>query len=99
MVSFIDAHRDEYGVESICEQLPIAPSVYDEHKAREREPQRRSARSRRDAELICQIQRVHAENLTFTLFPYHRPVGRIDVIKPRSSRTRQGVDSPVRCAA
>jgi transposase InsO family protein len=63
MVSFIDAHRDEYGVESICEQLPIAPSVYYEHKAREREPQRRSARSRRDAELICQIQRVHAENL------------------------------------
>ena len=35
MVSFIDAHRAEYGVESICAQLPIAPSQYYEHKARE----------------------------------------------------------------
>ena len=26
MVSFIDAHRAAYGVESICAQLPIAPS-------------------------------------------------------------------------
>jgi len=63
MVSFIDAHRESYGVESICEQLPIAPSVYYEYKAREREPQRRSARARRDAELRGQITRVHAENL------------------------------------
>ena len=28
MVAFIDAHRDEYGVEPICKQLPIAPSMY-----------------------------------------------------------------------
>jgi len=34
MVSFIDAHRAAYGVESICAQLPIAPSQYYEHKAR-----------------------------------------------------------------
>jgi putative transposase len=33
MVSFIDAYRDEYGVESICRQLPIAPSTYYEHSA------------------------------------------------------------------
>jgi len=52
-----------YGVESICAQLPIAPSVYYEHKARERDPRRLSARSRRDAELRSQIRRVHAENL------------------------------------
>lgn len=32
MVSFIDAHREAYGVEPICEQLPIAPSVSYEHK-------------------------------------------------------------------
>lgn len=25
MVAFIDAHREEYGVEPICAQLPIAP--------------------------------------------------------------------------
>jgi putative transposase len=28
MVSFIDEKRDEYGVEPICQQLPIAPSTY-----------------------------------------------------------------------
>ena len=38
MVSFIDAHRDAYGVESICKQLPIAPSVYYEMKARATKP-------------------------------------------------------------
>lgn len=38
MMSFIDRHRDEYGVEPICAQLPIAPSTYYAHKARERDP-------------------------------------------------------------
>jgi hypothetical protein len=28
MVAFIDDHRSEYGVEPICEVLPIAPSTY-----------------------------------------------------------------------
>jgi hypothetical protein len=43
MVSFIDAHRAEYGVESICAQLPIAPSLYYEHKARQADPKLWSA--------------------------------------------------------
>ena len=34
MVDFIDAHRVEYGVEPICEVLPIAPSTYYEHAVR-----------------------------------------------------------------
>ena len=34
MTSFIDAHRDEYRVEPICRELPIAPSTYYESKAR-----------------------------------------------------------------
>ena len=34
MTSFIDAHRDEYGVEPICRELPITPSTYYERKAR-----------------------------------------------------------------
>ena len=38
MVSFIDAHRADYGVEPICRGLPIAPSMYYEHKAREAVP-------------------------------------------------------------
>jgi putative transposase len=36
MVRFIDEHQTEYGVESICQQLPIPPSTYYEHKAREK---------------------------------------------------------------
>ena len=51
MTAFVDEHRETYGVEPICEQLPIAPSTYYEHKRRERDPGRCSARSRRDAEL------------------------------------------------
>ena len=35
MMSFIDAHRETYGVEPICAVLPIAPSTYYAHKVRE----------------------------------------------------------------
>jgi len=62
MVSFIDVHRDEYGVEPICAQLPIAPSTYYEHKARERDPSKLPARVRSDRELKEDIQRVYDEN-------------------------------------
>jgi putative transposase len=62
MVSFIDAHREAYGVEPICEQLPIAPSVYYEHTRRQAEPERVPARTRRDAELVTEIARVHDAN-------------------------------------
>jgi putative transposase len=62
MMSFIDAHRDEYGVEAICAQLPIAPSTYYEYKAREVDPTRVPARTRRDRELKVYIQRVWDAN-------------------------------------
>jgi transposase InsO family protein len=62
MVSFIDTHRDAYGVEPICAQLPIAPSTYYEHKAREAAPDRLPPRVRRDRELSDEIQRVWDEN-------------------------------------
>jgi putative transposase len=62
MVSFIDQHRSEYGVEPICAQLPIAPSTYYEHKAREAEPERLPPRVRRDVELSRDIRRVYEEN-------------------------------------
>jgi transposase InsO family protein len=61
-VAFIDAHRDIYGVEPICEQLLIAPSTYFEHKLQEREPARRSARATRDAMLMVEIRRVWEDN-------------------------------------
>ena len=62
MVTFIDAHRAGYGVESICAQLPIAPSQYYEHKAREGEPERLPPRLRRDRALVPEIHRVYEEN-------------------------------------
>src|SRR5207249_4741274 len=51
-----------YGVESICAQLPIAPSTYYEHKARELEPTRVAPRLRRDRELSVDILRIWEEN-------------------------------------
>ena len=62
MVAFIDAHRDEYGVEPICAQLPIAPSTYYEHKARQGDLTRAPTRVHRDRQLEAQIQRVWDEN-------------------------------------
>jgi putative transposase len=62
MVSFIDDHRGKYGVESICSQLPIAPSVYYEQKARQAKPERVPPRVRRDIAMAGEIQRVYAEN-------------------------------------
>jgi putative transposase len=62
MVSFIDDHRDAYGVEPICAVLPIAPSTYYEHKARARDPTRLPPRAQRDETLRGDIRRVWDEN-------------------------------------
>lgn len=62
MVGFIDDHREEHGVEPICEVLPIAPSTYHAHKAKERDPSKRSDREVRDATLRPEIERVWKEN-------------------------------------
>jgi transposase InsO family protein len=62
MVSFIDEHREAYGVEPICRVLPIAPSVYYEQKARQADPLRLPARLVRDGELRVEIERVWKEN-------------------------------------
>ena len=57
MTSFICDHRERFGVEPICAQLPIAPSTY--YAARSRPP---SARATRDEELRREIQRVYDAN-------------------------------------
>jgi putative transposase len=62
MVSYIDAHRDRFGVEPICAVLPIAPSTYFRHKAEHRDPTRRSARAQQDAILRAIIGRIYDEN-------------------------------------
>ena len=59
---FVDEHSGGFGVEPICAESPIAPSVYDEHKRRVREPERWSVRCRRDAELELLIRRVWESN-------------------------------------
>lgn len=62
MVACVDAQREAYGVESICEHLPIAPATYWRHKAQQADPTRRSARAQRDAVLKGAITRVWTEH-------------------------------------
>jgi len=61
-VTFLDDHRDVYGVESICSVLPIAPSTYYEQKARQADPTKLPARAKRDHVLTEEILRVWKEN-------------------------------------
>lgn len=105
MISFIDEHRGQYGVESICAMLPIAPSVYYEHKAQQAGRRPIAPRRRRDAELVEQIQRVH--RLNFQVYgarkvwlQLHRegiPVARCTVARLMKSEGLQGVRRGLRC--
>ena len=61
MVAFINEHRDEYGVEPICD-VPIAPSTYYEHRARAEDPNLRPNREKRDEDLRPKIERVWNDN-------------------------------------
>ncbi|XAE42981.1 IS3 family transposase [Nguyenibacter vanlangensis] len=62
MTAFVDAHRAAYGVEPICRMLQIAPSAYYERLRKRREPDRRSAQSKRDEVLKPEILRVFSEH-------------------------------------
>ncbi len=62
MIAFIDDHREVHGVEPICKVLPIAPSTYHAHVAKRANPEKLSARARRDMALKPEIARVFAEN-------------------------------------
>jgi len=42
MIAYIDAHKERFGVEPICEQLPISPSTY--YAAKSRPPPARTTR-------------------------------------------------------
>jgi putative transposase len=57
MTRYIDANRDEFGVEPICQTLQIAPSTYYAAKARPR-----CARALSDERLKPELARVHAAN-------------------------------------
>jgi hypothetical protein len=67
MVAFVNAHRDQYGVEPICAVLPMAPSTYYLHQGRSVDPSRRSTRAQRDDALRVEIQRVWDANYQCTV--------------------------------
>ena len=62
MIAFIDDHREAHGVEPICKVLPIAPSTYHDRAAKRADPEKLSARVKRDQALRPEIARVFAEN-------------------------------------
>ncbi len=62
MTAFIDEHRDVFGVEPICQLLPIAPSTYYRQAARRVDPDLRPNRAWRDDALCQEIRRVWDEN-------------------------------------
>jgi len=62
MIAFIDDHREAHGVEPICKVLPIAPSTYHDHVATRADPEKLSARAKRDITMKPEIERVFAEN-------------------------------------
>ena len=62
MTAFLAEHRGVYGVEPICKVLPIAPSTYYTHAARQADPELRSNRAWKDDALCAEIGRVWNEN-------------------------------------
>ena len=62
MITFIDDHRGDHGVEPICKVLPIAPSTYHEHVAQRRDPSRLSVMAKKDLGLKPEITRIFKEN-------------------------------------
>jgi len=63
MTAFIDEHRHVYGVEPICRVLPIAPSTYYAHRARQATPDLQPERWWRDQALCAEVRRVWDENM------------------------------------
>jgi len=57
MIAYIDENKDEFGVEPICRQLPIAPQTY--YAAKSRPP---SKRSETDRETTVKIHKIHESN-------------------------------------
>ena len=70
MVSFIDSQRQQHGVEPMCKVLPIAPSTYYEHRARQSDPERLPERAKRDVHMRPEIQRVWDAN--FQVYGAHK---------------------------
>ena len=88
-MTFLDDHREAYGVESICKVLPIAPSTYYEQKARQADPERLPARAKRDRVLSEEISRVWRENFgVYGAVKVWKQLGREDIEAARCSVER-----------
>ena len=99
MLAFIDKHRNRYGVESICALLPIAPSIYYAHKAREVNPERLPRRAKRDAQLKIEIRRVWEENFkVYGVRKVWRQLGREQIHTARCTVARLMRDMGLRGA-
>lgn len=61
-VSFVDAYRDDHGVEPICRVVEIAPSTYYSHVRRREHPETAPPRVQEDAQLMTEIRRVFDEH-------------------------------------
>lgn len=62
MSSFIDAHRADFGVESVCKVMQVASSAYRLRKRRSSNPDLRSDRAKSDEQALIQIRRVWDES-------------------------------------
>lgn len=62
MISFINDHRADFGVGSICRVLRVASSSYYSNLAIRRDPWRASNRVRQDVTYSAEIRRVHDES-------------------------------------
>ena len=83
VMSFIDSHREELGIEPICRELAVAPSSYHKHAACLADPGKRCARARRDDEIKEQIKRVHDDS--FGLYGTRKLCFSTEVGTPSSS--------------
>jgi hypothetical protein len=65
MMSFIDAHCEDLGIEPTCRELAIDPSSYNEHARRLADPGRHPPRAHRDDEIMEQIKWVREASSGF----------------------------------
>jgi transposase InsO family protein len=101
MVSYIDDNKEEHGVEPICKVLPIAPSTYYDHKAKQQHPDKRSSRAKRDDILKDDIERIWEDNFrVYGVRKVWRQLKREDVDVARCTVERlmkvQGIQGVVR---
>jgi len=99
MIMFIDDHREHLGVEAICKVLPIAPSTYYHHKSIELNPEKASARAKRDAFIMTRIthfweksrKRYGAVKIWYDLLDEGTVVARYTVVRLMKSTGIQGI--------